>query len=53
MSNESSPARYHPVHVVLHWLIAIMVVGAITIGMIYLDSPNVPEKIPYLQLHSL
>lgn len=52
MSNESLPARYHPVHVTLHWLIALMVIGAIAIGMLYLDSPNTPEKIPYLQLHS-
>lgn len=51
MSKETWPARYHPVHVILHWLIAFMVIGAITIGMLYLDSPNTPEKIPYLQLH--
>jgi cytochrome b561 len=51
MSVET-PKRYHPLHVALHWLIAIMVIGAITIGMLYLDSPNTPEKIPYLQLHS-
>lgn len=53
MSNESLPARYHPIHVALHWLIAILVIGAIAIGMLYLDSPNTPEKIPYLQLHTL
>lgn len=55
MSNESTPARYHPVHVVLHWLIAIMVIGAIAIGMVFLDStPNsAPEKVTYLQYHSL
>ena len=53
MSNESLPARYHPVHVALHWLIALMVIGAIAIGMLYLDSPNTPEKIPYLQLHTV
>ncbi|HEU0295079.1 MAG TPA: cytochrome b/b6 domain-containing protein [Anaerolineales bacterium] len=53
MSNESPPTRYHPFHVALHWLIALMVIGAIAIGMLYLDSPNAPEKIPYLQLHSM
>ena len=53
MSHESLPARYHPIHVALHWLIASMVIGAIAIGMLYLDSPNTPEKIPYLQLHTL
>lgn len=53
MSKEVFPARYHPVHVLLHWLIAFMVIGALIIGMVYLDTPNTPEKIPYLQLHSI
>ena len=55
MSQESLPARYHPVHVVLHWLVAIMVIGAFAIGMTYLDStPNsAPEKVTYLKYHAL
>lgn len=55
MSPESLPARYHPVHVVLHWLVAIMVIGAFAIGMTFLDStPNsAPEKVTYLQYHSM
>ena len=55
MSQESSPARYHPVHVVLHWLVALMVIGAFAIGMTFLDStPNsAPEKVTYLQYHSM
>jgi len=55
MSKESVPARYHPVHVFLHWLVAFMVIGAFVIGMIYLDStPNsAPEKITYLQYHAI
>jgi len=54
MSNETLPARYHPVHVTLHWLVAIMVIGAFAIGMTFLDSTpnNAPEKVTYLQLHS-
>jgi len=54
MSNETLPARYHPVHVVMHWLVAIMVIGAFAIGMTLLDStPNTaPEKVTYLQYHS-
>jgi cytochrome b561 len=27
MSQESTPARYHPVHVALHWLVAFFVIG--------------------------
>jgi len=55
MSEHSPPTRYHPVHVVLHWLIAIMVIGAFAIGMTLLDStPNsAPEKITYLQVHAI
>ena len=53
MSQQATPTRYHPAHVVLHWLMAIMVIGAITIGMLYLDTPNTPEKIPYLQIHAV
>lgn len=54
MSKESLPARYHPVHVALHWLIALMVIGAFAVGMTLLDStPNsAPEKVTYLQYHA-
>jgi cytochrome b561 len=55
MSQESLPTRYHPVHVILHWLVALMVVGAFAVGMTTLDStPNsAPEKVTYLQYHSI
>jgi len=55
MSQESIPTRYHPIHVALHWLVAIFVIGAFAIGMIYLDStPNsAPEKVTYLRYHSI
>ena len=54
MSEQSPPTRYHPVHVVLHWLIAIMVIGAFAIGMTLLDStPNsAPEKVTFLKYHA-
>ena len=55
MSNETLPTRYYSVHVVLHWLIAIMVIGAFAVGMAFLNStPNsAPEKVTYLQMHSI
>jgi len=55
MSKETTPNRYHSAHVVLHWLVAIMVIGSFAIGMIFLDStPNTaPEKVTYLQYHSM
>lgn len=54
VSQTILPTRYHPVHVVLHWLVAFMVIGAFAIGMTYLDStPNTaPEKVTYLGYHS-
>jgi len=55
MPEETTPTRYHPVNVVLHWLIAIMVIGAFAVGMTFLDSTpnNAPEKVFYLQIHSV
>lgn len=55
MSKETAPTRYHPVHVALHWLVAIMVIGSFAIGMVFLDStPNTaPEKVTYLQYHAM
>jgi len=54
MPKETLPTRYHPVHVTMHWLVAVMVIGAFAIGMAFLDStPNsAPEKVTYLQYHS-
>ena len=54
MTEETTPTRYHPIHVVLHWLIAIMVIGAFAIGMTFLDStPNsAPEKVTFLKYHA-
>lgn len=36
MSTET-PKRYHPIHVVLHWLMAIMTILAILVGMFVLN----------------
>lgn len=54
MLKESIPTRYHPVHVILHWLVALMVIGAFAVGMTFLDStPNTaPEKVTYLKYHA-
>ncbi|MDH4275900.1 MAG: cytochrome b/b6 domain-containing protein [Gammaproteobacteria bacterium] len=51
MANE----RYHPALITLHWLIAFMLVVAITIGMTVLeDTPNSsPEKIGALKGHMI
>lgn len=53
MSAEA-PKRYHPVHVVLHWLIAIMTILAILVGMFMLSpAPNTAEKAAPLGFHAV
>ena len=53
MSTEI-PKRYHPVHVVLHWAIAIMTILAIAVGMFVLNPiPDTAEKTGMLQIHTV
>ena len=53
MSTET-PKRYHPVHVTLHWLVAIMTILAILVGMFVLNPiPDTVEKTGTLQIHAL
>ena len=49
MLNESLPARYHPLHVAIHWIMAILVLTTIFYVMLCLDEvPNTSAKlIPY------
>jgi cytochrome b561 len=49
------PQRYHPVHVTLHWLIAIVVIGAITYAMNAVGgTPNdSPDKAGILLRHAI
>ncbi len=53
MSTES-PKRYHPVHVALHWLMAVMTILAIAVGMFVLNPmPDTAEKTGTLQIHAI
>ena len=53
MSTET-PKRYHPVHVALHWAIAIMTILAIAVGMFVLNPiPDTAEKTGMLQIHAV
>ena len=49
MSKDSLPARYHPLHVAIHWIMAILILTTFFYVMLYLDDvPNTVEKlIPY------
>jgi cytochrome b561 len=45
-------SRYHPLLVALHWLLALLIVGALTVGFWLASTPNSdPEKISVLRLH--
>ncbi len=53
MSNQTFPKRYHPVHVVLHWLVAILTIFLLAIG--FLVFPNTPnaQEIQMLGMHKM
>lgn len=53
MSTET-PKRYHPFHVVLHWLIALLVLMMLGVGKFVLPgvSPDDPQKVFMLQTHA-
>ena len=51
---ETTPNRYHPAHVVLHWLIALLVFMMLGIGKILMPgiTPDDPQKPMMLQTHT-
>lgn len=50
-----NPARYHPLLVALHWLLAVLLIGALAGGMLHLQHiPNdSPDKIGALRVHMI
>jgi cytochrome b561 len=52
MSDETTPARYHPVHVVLHWLIAALVLFFLLIGSFVMSPMPNSEELFMLGMHS-
>jgi cytochrome b561 len=42
MSNQTYPKRYNPIHVVLHWLVAILTIFLLAVGL--LVFPNTPNS---------
>ena len=53
MSEQSPPTRYHPVHVVLHWLIAVFVLFFLLMGSFVMSPMPNSEELPLLQMHSM
>ena len=53
--NNSTPTRYSPMLVTLHWLLAILIIANMVIGHTTADdlADTNPEKISYLKTHML
>ncbi len=51
---ETAPKRYHPVHVVIHWLMALLVFIMLGTGKFVLPgiAPEDPQKAGMLQMHA-
>ena len=51
---ETAPKRYHPVHVVIHWLMALLVFIMLGTGKFVLPgiAPEDPQKTGVLQMHA-
>jgi cytochrome b561 len=55
MSNDTTtPKRYHPLHVTIHWLIALLIFMLLGIGKFVMPgvSPDDPQKAMMLQIHA-
>lgn len=54
MSKETAPARYHPFHVTLHWLIALLVFMMLAVGKLAMPGipADDPQKVMILQVHA-
>lgn len=54
MSKETAPARYHPLHVTLHWLIALLVFTMLAVGKLAMPGipADDPQKVMMLQVHA-
>jgi cytochrome b561 len=50
-STTETPARYHPLLVVFHWLIALLVFMALAAGFFLKGLPNEPAKLAPLSIH--
>jgi cytochrome b561 len=49
--SKSSPERYHPLLVFLHWFIALLVFASLAAGMFLKRLPNTPAKLAPLDIH--
>lgn len=54
MTKEQTPTRYNPLHVTLHWLIALLVLMMLGVGKFMMPGipADNPQKVSMLQVHS-
>ena len=52
--SETTPTRYNPAHVAIHWFIALLVFMMLGVGKIVMPgiSPEDPQKVMMLQSHT-
>lgn len=52
--SENTPKRYHPIHVAIHWLMALLVIMMLAIGKTVMPGmdPTDPQKPMMLQSHA-
>ena len=51
--SDSTPARYHPILVALHWLVALLIFMALAAGFFLKGLPNEPAKLGPLNIHMM
>jgi len=49
--SSSAPARYHPVSVVLHWLLGLALAGMFAVGLYMVDLPFSPQRLQLFNWH--
>lgn len=51
---ENTPKRYHPIHVAIHWLMALLVILTLGVGKFVMPGidPTDPQKPMMLQFHA-
>ncbi len=53
MSNDLTPKRYHPIHVVLHWLVALIAITQLLSGVFVLSPTPNDQELPLLGGHKM
>ena len=47
----SPPPRYHPVSQAMHWLLALMIIGSLSVGLTMTELPLSPLRLKLYNWH--